>query len=769
VPQFLKIILAGFVFVLLALGVTAVGQDNKIDGAKSTKATTDTGKADKADNAAKSDPADSSDQVKTDSSADTPSDKKPAPAEYRFETGNEPQLSAIGSVDPESGFKHELKISGWGGSIYMLRLSAYHRRAFANEELKNQDTTLDADGDAFADVKRSKPIPEAKQAAYKVLQHNAYLAQTAFEVDGVWSFMFLPGWIEVEDHRIFLGNAAWKLESPGTYSLRILDKQDKPVIKITRSYSVEKDSYVVHSRQRFENLTDRKLKVTWDQYAHGDLEQAPGAYVGRQMTAGYRNIGAESEAERAKINLVTQSGFGGTRENFVPRADMVALYDEDPEKLSKAKWNSIEGFPEKYQLVWFASVNRYFAVITMPLIAKDGDKSVEVQSLAIDNAFDRNKLGFDVRGQGDVKARKLRFTMTSKPFTLAAKAKKGAKANLDMSIYAGPRDFDILTTPPLHELALDQLVEYNLGCFCTIQWLAKGLLWLLDLFHTVVRDWGVAIVMLVLLVRLILHPITKRSQINMMRMQKQMASIKPEMDKLKKKYEKDAKRMQQEQAKLFQEKGINPLNMLGCLPMFLQMPIWIALYAMLYFAIELRHEAAFWGFFQLFGNWQFLGDLSIPDRFITFFNEPRQAQILFFNFDYSSINILPLLMGIVFFVQQKLTTPPATDEKQAQQQKMMRIIPFIFPIFMYTMPAGLNLYILASTFSGIIDSYIVRRHIKREEEAGTLLQKKEPKKGGFRDRLIKAMEEQRKQADTRDNNLRGNKGKRPGDKRKKRR
>ena len=166
---------------------------------------------------------------------------------------------------------------------------------------------------------------------------------------------------------------------------------------------------------------------------------------------------------------------------------------------------------------------------------------------------------------------------------------------------------------------------------------------------------------------------------------------------------------------------------------------------------------------------KFLGDLSIPDRFITFFNTPQYFQFLMFQFDYSSLNILPLFMGVVFYFQQKITTPPPTDEKQAQQQKMMKIMPFIFPVFMYSMPCGLNLYILASTFAGIVDSTIVRRHIKKEEEAGTLLQKKQPKPGGFRDRLVKSLEAQKDQMDAKDKALKGGKGKRHGDKRKKRR
>ena len=97
-----------------------------------------------------------------------------------------------------------------------------------------------------------------------------------------------------------------------------------------------------------------------------------------------------------------------------------------------------------------------------------------------------------------------------------------------------------------------------------------------------VHDWGVAIIILVGVVRLILHPITKKAQVNMMKMGRQMSALQPDMEKLKKRYKDDQKKLNQEMMKLYREKGVNPANMLGCLPMFLQMPIWIALYAMLY-------------------------------------------------------------------------------------------------------------------------------------------------------------------------------------------
>jgi YidC/Oxa1 family membrane protein insertase len=191
-----------------------------------------------------------------------------------------------------------------------------------------------------------------------------------------------------------------------------------------------------------------------------------------------------------------------------------------------------------------------------------------------------------------------------------------------------------------------------------------------------------------------------------------MGAIKPEIEKLQKKFGDDPKKMQQEQMRLMREHGINPLQMLGCLPMFLQMPIWLALYAMLYFAFDLRQQPAFYGVFQLFGGWPFLSDLSSEDKFIPLgggFNIPLLGTHI------DSINLLPLLMAVVFFIQQKYMTPPpspTTTKEQLQQQKIMKwMMVIMFPLFMYKVPSGLTLYIFTSTCFGIMESRYVRAHI----------------------------------------------------------
>ena len=153
---------------------------------------------------------------------------------------------------------------------------------------------------------------------------------------------------------------------------------------------------------------------------------------------------------------------------------------------------------------------------------------------------------------------------------------------------------------------------------------------------------------------------------------------------------------------------INPLS--GCLPMALQMPIWIALYAGLNTAVELRHAPFFWWINNLAGadniTAYFAG--GIPTEPIT--KLPIRGPIW-------GLNILPILLGVAFFLQQKFmpSAGAATSPQAAQTKKMMYFMMAIFPLMLYSAPSGLNLYIMASTFAGIMEQYVIRKHIREKE------------------------------------------------------
>ncbi len=154
-----------------------------------------------------------------------------------------------------------------------------------------------------------------------------------------------------------------------------------------------------------------------------------------------------------------------------------------------------------------------------------------------------------------------------------------------------------------------------------------------------------------------------------------MQVLQPELLKIREKYKDEPQKLQKETMELFKKSGANPLG--GCLPLLLQMPIFFALYRVIYEAVELVGSP--------FALW--ITDLSIKDPYY----------------------VLPVLMGASFFLQQKLTPSTTMDPTQ---QKMMMIIPLIFPFIMKDFPAGLNLYILVSTVLGITQQMFVFKTTK---------------------------------------------------------
>ena len=295
-----------------------------------------------------------------------------------------------------------------------------------------------------------------------------------------------------------------------------------------------------------------------------------------------------------------------------------------------------------------------------------------------------------------------------------------------MEVYLGPRGRFILDKGeyfPAFPLQYDKTLVLTGGwCgICTWTWLINVLVWMLSMFQLGLRDWGLAIMALVIVVRLALHPITKKSQVSMAKMGK----LAPEMERLKQKYKDDKEGMNRAMMQLYKEQGFIPI--LGCLPIVLQMPIWIALWAALQSTFELRHAPFLW-------NMTWIKDLSQPDRLIAF--EPFKLPILGIVMGpIDGLNILPILLGFVFYVSAKLQPkPPTMTPEQEQQQKMMLVMmPLLFPLMLYSGPSGLNLYILTSTAIGIWESKRVRAHIKAQEErekAGPVIVDAPARKGG---------------------------------------
>ncbi|MEM7626517.1 MAG: YidC/Oxa1 family insertase periplasmic-domain containing protein [Planctomycetota bacterium] len=639
---------------------------------------------------------------------------------------DDPLAPALGGDQPDSEFKLRVEFTSYGAGLKKITLADYAQ--FVDPPAEGEDRP------PYTLIDVNHGLAEGASPAF-----YPYAAQTVTingQTVNLWNMQWTldpgnhPEPYDGETDAALITynpNITYADDSQAvTYRLPIIDENGQPVAEIVRTWTVTAGSYDLSLDQRVVNKTDTPLDVTFKQYGQGDVLTDLGAYLGdRRMFI----TGHFRDENPPKYSIYVD-------DSFVARSTLL--------KQKRTLWPNTE-LPVKKnpRLAWIASENRYFALITHAPVPADTTATAGVPEL--DGVFPN--VSYAVLDQQVALAQADNKRVAVQFATNALTLAPGRSASLDVDVYAGPRKKAVLAEAPYDVLHFDKLIRYELGCtWCTFQWLAKGLLGYLKFLNGIFSDWGIAIIILVLTVRLILHPITKRAQTNMMKMSKQMQAVQPEMAKLKEKYKDDPTSLNRETMKLYKEKGINPANMLGCLPMLLQTPIWIALYAMLYFAIELRHEPAFYGVFQSIsgGNWHFLEDLSVSDNFLRFIPPEQPAWKLtwlpFIEPEFRSLNILPLLMAVVFFFQMKLTTPPPQNDQQRQQQMIMKFMPFMFPVFLYSAPSGLTLYICASTLAGIVDSYIVRKHVREQEEAGTLFDKKPVKPGGFRDRMSKRFE-----------------------------
>ncbi|QDU70983.1 YidC/Oxa1 family insertase periplasmic-domain containing protein [Mucisphaera calidilacus] len=613
-----------------------------------------------------------------------------------------PTSVTLGSTNEDDGYKFEIQLSRWGAGVSQIALTDYN-------------DTLDNPVPYIVHSSLTAPVPGSVEQNYLVRPYAA----RALRVGG---------------QTVDLLNASWSLVASdtdfATYTAIIATSDEEsaqPLVAVERTFRITPGSYDITVEQRIRNLSDRELDISWTQFLQGDTPRDKASYLGdrRYFVPGYFNL----EYDPNKVNIYTDDAFFSR-----------------PESIAQPKLWPHPDLPGNLALAWIAAENRYFALVTHLPVTNDLTSTAQVQPLQ--KLFPSLDL-YVLPTQPIADEHRLAvITATTATLRLPANGQR----DLDFAVYAGPRKTEIFNEAPYNLLHLDKTIRYSLGGLidvCTWQFLARWLLAFLGFFHWLLADWGVAIIVLVVTVRLILHPIMKKSQLSMMRMGKVMQKLQPEIEKLKKKYKDDPAKLQSEQLRLMREAGASPLGMLGCLPMFLQMPIWTALYAMLFYAIELRHEPAFWGVFQTVsgGNWRFLADLSGPDNFILFGGDGLTIPLYFIEPHFNAINILPILMAIVFFINNLLMSPPPANEQQASMQRTMRIMFLIFPLFLYSAPAGLTLYMTSSTAAGILDSWIVRRHLKHEEESGRLFEKKKPKPGGFWDRIHKAMEQAQQQVE----------------------
>jgi YidC/Oxa1 family membrane protein insertase len=251
----------------------------------------------------------------------------------------------------------------------------------------------------------------------------------------------------------------------------------------------------------------------------------------------------------------------------------------------------------------------------------------------------------------------------------------GTQRHYDYKIFFGPKSMKVLG-----EMGYELNRAVHFGMFDVI---AKPCLWFMNAIYDMIPNYGVAIIILTLLTKILLWPLGSKSYKSM----NEMKRIQPLMAEIREKHKNDKKQMNQEVMALYRTYKINPLG--GCLPMVLQIPVFFALYRMLYQAIELRHAPFLW----------WINDLAAPDRLLRF-----DFSIPFMQPPYG-IPVLTLVMGATMLLQQKMSPPPG-DPTQA---KMMMMMPIVFTFIFINFSSGLVLYWLINNVLSIAQQYYIQK------------------------------------------------------------
>lgn len=358
-----------------------------------------------------------------------------------------------------------------------------------------------------------------------------------------------------------------------------------------------------------------------------------------EVTYQVMNHGATTIQPFGYFQLVRDSKSPEGDSAMVPTYTGAAVYTEK-DKFQKVDFGDIDKgktpYPKNANDGWVALVQHYFLSAWLP---KNGTP----------REFYTRKLEGDLYAAGVI--------------VPVGNVEPGTTAALTVPLYAGPQEQDKLA-----KLApgLDLTVDYG---WLTV--IAVPLFWVLSWFHEWVGNWGIAIILLTVLIKLLFYPLSEASYRSMAKMR----VLAPKMQRLKEQYGNDRQRMQQAMMELYKTEKINPLG--GCLPIIVQIPVFIALYWVLLASVELRHAPLM----------LWIQDLAAPDPWF----------------------VLPILMGATMIIQTRLNPEPP-DPVQA---KVMKIMPIAFSIFFFFFPAGLVLYWLVNNVLSIAQQWHINRVLER--------------------------------------------------------
>ena len=566
----------------------------------------------------------------------------------------EPHSVTLGRFGPDSHYKMQVRLENNGAAISWVKLADYF--------LTVQDTRRhDKNPATYEEALAARQ--DSLKGHYEILGPvGSQQVLLPLETQYI-RFPRQAIKINLSGPRWQAGEVRSTAEGDSVAFTSVVTHNGQPFVTITKTYTLPKNSYSLQIRLDVANHTAAPVEFKISQLGplgmpREGLQADNRSLVWARMTSAVKaTITPIAKADKRPLGLAGAETIG---------------HGDDPEPV-----------------LWVGDTNKFFASVLYV-------RPENPESLPAPTAKTRF---FDAI---DLDLAKARVYVTGEefgPLVAQPQGAPGSTVKLDMDLFAGPKKLEVLQDGLYGRLRYEDMIESS---YCSVAPLTHGMTWLLNKFSKLTfGNYGLAIMLLVVVVRVVLHPLTKKSQIAM----SAMGKLQPEQAKLREKYKDDKAKLNEETMKLYKQTGATPI--LGCLPMLLQMPIWVALWTALSSSVALRHAA-------FLPVW--ITDLAAPDALVDFhrvvFTVPMVGE-------FTSFNLLPVLLAIAMMLQQKMTpTAASMDPAQARQQKnMMYFMTGFFLLMFYNQPSGLNLYIMTSTFAGVAEQMVIRKHIREKEEA----------------------------------------------------
>ena len=405
-------------------------------------------------------------------------------------------------------------------------------------------------------------------------------------------------------------------------------------LEVTRRYTLapnegeNTDPYQLRHETTFKNLSEQTAALPHVELSIGTAAPTGARDLGDQLTSGYES--GKDQTFTARARLEQSNGFFGMG--------------------ASEQKASIKG---PGPITWATVGNQFFTTVLTPDEPASGLVTRRVKLFAALPDEDRNAYGLTAAVQFDAKS-------------LAPHG----ESKLATNFYVGPKEYRRLANPNVFKADQDKVMQYGFFKF-----FSALLVTLMTWMHGLVPNWGIAIVLSTLLLKIIFLPLTIKATRSM----KRMAKLQPLMQAIREKFKDNPAKQQSAMMELYKEHKVNPMG--GCLPMLIPFPFFIGFFSMLRSTAELRYAPFLWA-----------GDLAAPDTVGHLLGIP--------------INVLPLLLTSMTVIQMRLTPTPNADPAQA---KMMQFMPLVFLFIYYSMPAALSLYSTANAVFTIVQQLVINK------------------------------------------------------------